>query len=142
MNGMGMDVSLILAATDLKLVKLIRGAMRAADAQAGAAGPIVPQRRFEPRPVVHPTPRFESRPVHEPTPRFEPRPVYQPTPRVEESAPPTDPGACRRDKTSKLLPPPWKQPAWQIPTQPSPIVKKIVMKPDIITKGTLLDFFI
>jgi hypothetical protein len=139
-------ISLLVAALDLKVVQLVRGAMAAADAQgiAGAAGAVVPtEPRFEPRQVVHPTPRYEPRPVIHPTPRYEPRPVVHSRPRVAElECPP----CCEGEKPPCVPPPclpPWMEPLpWPTPPERARVVKIVRRPPDIVHKGMLIDTFI
>lgn len=129
----------MLAAMDLKLVQLLRGAMNAGG--PGSRGLIHPTPRINPRPVHHPDPRIEPRKTITPTPRFEPRPVHHPEPRFEAyqciAPEPPPPSPC-----SKVLPPPWKQPIIDQPPEPRPIIKKVEFAPDIVSKGSLIDFFI
>jgi hypothetical protein len=138
------SVGLILASMDLKLVQLIRGAMRAADMAAGqgccgAAG------RCED--VVDPTPRFEPRVVYHPTPRYEPRPVIHPVVRREPVVLPPIPAPCPPELPHCGHMP--IEPVWK--TLPDPVrhdhmsattVKMHVVRPDIRHKGTLIDTFI
>ena len=141
------DVGLIVAALDLKLVRLVRGAMAPNPNGKPVAfiGPAPTNARFLPRPVVHPTPRFEPRPVIHPTPRFEPRLVIHPRPRVEPlpcaCEPPHEPEMPARSKSP--IEPPWKVLPWeQPPGQPAPKVKLAIYRPDVVSKGSLIDFFI
>ena len=142
------NVSLIVAELDLKLVQLVRGAMRAADAASGKAGglsacPIRPAAVFEPRPRLHPTPLIEPRPRIHPTPRFEPRPVIHPQVVIEDSLVVACDGQGKKDtKHPSPIQPPWAVLPWQTPSQPKPIIKRFISRTDIKTKGSLLDLFI
>jgi hypothetical protein len=145
-------VELLVAALDLKLVQLLRDAIRttaAAGGRGGAAsglgpapntgvGGVVPRKRVEPEPVIEPRKR-----IH-PTPRFEPRPVIYLTPRVVEPppavCPPAEPEKARIGKS--FLVPPWKVLPWEQPPSPPISIKVIRRKPDIVRKGTLIDCFI
>lgn len=101
--------------------------------------------RFEPREVIRPEPRFEPRPVVHPTPRFEPRPVVHPTPRLEPGEPLPPPCEPERTlETKSPIKPPWSQLPWMSPLQtaPSPKVKVVQKRPDMVHKGMLIDFFI
>jgi hypothetical protein len=142
------DVGVLVAALDLKLVRLLRGAMAG---QLNAFGPpgagVGPRgaRQFEPRHRIEPEPRFEPRKRIEPTPRFEPRPVIHPEPRVEQQPcqVPHEPEMPLR--TRSPLEPPWRVVPWKpsaAPAQSRPQVKLLIVQPDVITKGTLIDFFI
>src|SRR5438093_125762 len=108
--------SLIVASFDLKLVQLLRGAIRAADAASGRGAPIAfigpaptfAAGRLGSRRVLHPEPRFEPRPVIHPTPRFLPRPVIHLTPGFD---PASSAGSVLPEKPPHCgdgLPPPWK----------------------------------
>ena len=139
------NVSLIVAALDLNLVRLVRGAM--ADNPNGSPvsglGPAPNNDRFEPRRRVEPEPRFEPRPVVHPAPRFLPRPVIHPAPRVEPRPcePPHEPEMPVR--TRSPIEPPWKVLPWdQPPEPPEPRVKLAIYRPDVVSKGSLIDFFI
>jgi hypothetical protein len=139
--GVDAHIDLLVAAFDLKLVKLIRAAI--AENRGGARGPlgnvIQPQPRIEPRKVIEPTPRFEPRPVVHPTPRFLPRPVIAPRPVELPPAvlPPCDP---EKPRVAKLvLTPPWKVLPWENPPQTERSVKVIKRRPDIVRKGSLID---
>lgn len=137
-------ISAILATLDLKLVRGVRAALQddAALAAATSLGPIPnPQTlgrdRFEPEPIIEPrrritpTPYFEPRPVHHPEPRFEPN--------VELCPPctpaPDDPGGC------SPIEPPWKVRPWEQPVPIKREVKVVRVHPDIVHKGSLIDFF-
>jgi hypothetical protein len=140
------NVALLLAALDLKLVQLVRGAMRAADEAAGKElGALVREPEFQPRQVIHPEPRYEPRPVIHPEPRYEPRPVIHPAPRVVEPPPAVccPPGPEHKPRiTPSPFVPPWKVLPWENPPQPLLKVKVIKLKPDIVRKGSLIDCFI
>jgi hypothetical protein len=143
-------IELLVAALDLKLVRLLRDAIRTTAAAAGRGesvsglGPapnnLLARRRIEPEPVIEPRKR-----IH-PAPRFEPRTVIHLTPRVVDPppavCPPVEPEKCRIGKS--LLAPPWKVPPWQhpVPVNPAIVVKVIKRKPDIVSKGSLIDCFI
>lgn len=142
------NVSLVVAALDLHLVRLLRGAMRPADPSPGpgGAGGFGPAAVIEHRPRHHPDPLIEPRPRIRPTPRFEPRPVIHPAPRIEASLNDAA-GAAPRDSSPPCprgspLQPPWKVLPWeQVPTPP-PLLKINVVRPDIHHKGSLIDLFI
>ena len=137
--SVGPTVNLLLAAMDLKLVQLLRGAMNAGG--GGPGGLVGPTPRINPRPVHDPNPRIEPRKTITPTPHFEPRPVHRPEPKFEsyQCIPPEPPPTC---PSSKILPPPWKQPITDLPPEPRPVIKKVEFAPDIVSKGSLIDFFI
>jgi hypothetical protein len=140
------DVGLIVAALDLNLVRLLRGAMAPNPHGKPVAfiGPAPTSARLLTRPRIEPTPRFEPRPVVHPTPRFEPRPVIHPRPRVEPTPaicePPHDPEMPVRSKSP--IEPPWRVLPWETPPQPTPKVKLAIYRPDVVSKGSLIDFFI
>jgi len=129
------DVGLIVAALDLNLVRLVRGAMAPNPNGKAVAfiGPAPTNARFLSRPVVHPTPRFEPRPVIHPRPRVEPLPCA--------CEPPHEPEMPVRSKSP--IEPPWKVLPWEEPpAQPAPKVKLAIYRPDVVSKGSLIDFFI
>ena len=139
--SLGADVSLIVAGLDLKLVRLLRGAMAGQLSAFGlngvGAGPLG-TRHIEPRPRVEPEPRFEPRKVIHPQPGIEPGPCH--------------PAPCQAPHEAELplrtrspLEPPWRVVPWKPsapPAQPLPKVKLLIARPDVVTKGTLIDFFI
>ena len=141
-------IDLLVAALDLKLVRLLRDAIRTTAEAAGRGqsvsglGPapnnFLGRRRIEPTPVIEPRKRIE------PTPRIEPRTVIHLTPRVVEPpplvCPPAEPEKCRIGKSG--LVPPWKVLPWERPVEPAIIVKVIKRNPDIVRKGSLIDCFI
>ena len=142
-------VAAVVAALDLKLVRLLRGAMNAGG--TGAATPlgpapnpllsrqrpvVDPEPRFNPRPVIHPTPKFLPRPVHRPEPRF--------VPRVEEGKPPVVVVVVEppEGKTKCPIQAPWEIRPWEAPPEPTVEVKRVVRPPDVVhNKGTLIDLF-
>ena len=143
--GLETNVAAVVAALDLKLVRLVRRAMNATDAgRATPLGPapnpilqrrhIDPEPKFEPRPHIHPTPHFEPRPVHHPAPVFRPRAVLP-------SPPPYEPPPCDPCPKRHVIQPPWAVLAWEIPIQPPQPVKVHIVRPDTISKGSLIDFF-
>ena len=144
------SASLIVASFDLKLVQLLRGAIRAADAASGKGSPIAfigpaPTQivnRFESRQVVEPEPRFEPRPVIHPTPRFLPRPVIHLTPRFEPAPAAAPFGPEVPPRCGHGLSPPWRMPVWNMPIEPKVTIKRVVHLADVHNKGSLLDLFI
>ena len=143
------NASLIVAALDLQLVRLLRGAIRTADLSShhGDRGVFGPAAVIEPRPRHHPDPLIEPRIRIRPTPRFEPRPVLHPTPRLEASrndaacAAPPPPECPPPGSPSLPLQPPWKVLPWERVPSPPPIVKINFVRPDIHDKGSLIDLF-
>ena len=101
------NASLIVAASDLRVVRLVRGAIN-----ADPAGRPTPRLRFDGG-NANTGPRFEARPVVEPAPRFEPRPVVQPRPldRGEPAQAPKEPAELLPPPRFGPLPPPWLMPA-------------------------------
>lgn len=138
--------SLIVAASDLRVVQLLTSGMTAVNAgRGGVVGPLgnITGGQIRPRPQVHPTPHFNPRPVVDPTPRFEPRPVMHVQPRLVEKPVPTA-APIEPEKPCRLkspLDPPWKIHPCEIPPQPAPKVKLHILRPDIIHKGSLIDFY-
>ena len=101
--------ALAVASLDLGLVRLLRGAIRAADIESGAGrGVLVPEPVIEPRRHLTPEPEYLPRQKIHPTPLYEPRPIIHPTPRVVcEPCPPACPELP--PPSFNPLPPPWKQ---------------------------------
>jgi hypothetical protein len=137
------DVAALAVATlDLEVVRLVRGAIRAADIHgAKQAGVVVPEPDILPRRHLTPEPEYLPRQHIHPTPRYEPRPVIHPTPRIECEPPPP----CLPEvppPSLNPLPPPWKLAVWNIPIPPRPTLKVVLYKTDIPHKGSLLDVFI
>jgi hypothetical protein len=148
------NAALLVAALDLNLVQLLRGAMRAADIAVGrpqavselGPAPTPPPDRFDREPL------FEPRRVYHPEPRFAPRPADVATEAAagtnENTTPPSQVEVfCTCCVTAKPevespLAPPWRQPIWTTPISPAPRVKIVKIQPDIINKGSLIDFFI
>ena len=138
------SVSAIVAALDLQLVRGLRAALQD-DIQRGVhpLGPaptthLLARQRIEPEPVIEPrrhiepTPHFEPRPVHHPEPTFAPRDVLAPpscTPLPEDPG-----GKC-------AIEPPWKVRPWEQSVPIKREVKVVVVRPDIVSKGSLIDFF-
>lgn len=146
------QANLLVAALDLNLVRLLRGAMRAADAQGAAGGSAAggcgcgPAATYEPRPHVHPEPVIEPRPHLHPQLRIEPRPVLHPTPRVNTTLPIEQGGPVECIEVCKArspIEPPWKVLPWPVEGPRVTVkVKRIRPRTDIITKGSLIDCFI
>ncbi len=141
--GIGPQIAAVTAALDLSLVRLLRGAMAAADKQGGgplgtSAGGLQPG----PRPVAHPQPRIDPRPVIHPTPRIEPRLVYRPH-RIETPPPPAPvPVDCETPRITKSpIQPPWKVLPWDQLPPPKPPLKVHIQPPDVIRTGTIFDTF-
>lgn len=144
--GFETQAQLIVAAADLKLVRLLRQAMNPAAtgpvAGIGPAPTAVCRGVVEPRIRIEPEPRIEPRQVHHPDPRIEPRPVIHPAPRVVDPprAAPLEPEQPSR--LSCPIQPPWKVRVWDMPLPPTPRIKLVVQQPDIVSKGSLIDLFI
>ena len=147
------SVNLLVASLDLKLVRLLREAMRAADDRGGVDrnSLIGPAAMVEPRPQIRPEPVVEPRLHHHPEPVFEPRPVHRP---AEPSATPPTCGCPASAELPRAevklsgspIQPPWKVLPWQNPPaeRPRPVqkVKLVIGRPDICNKGGVIDFFI
>lgn len=142
--GVEAHIELLVATLDLKLVQLIRDAMRVADlAGAQAKDTLGPAATFEPRRHIHPEPYFEPRPHYHPTPVFEPREHICLRPRVEPCPPivlPCEPQVA--DCHRPVFQPPWKVMPWENPPQPALKVKVVKLKPDIVRTGSLIDCFL
>jgi hypothetical protein len=141
--GIEAHVELLVAALDLKLVQLIRDAMRVADiAGARELGVLEPAATFEPRRHFHPEPVIEPRRHFHPTPYFEPREHIHP--RAVVVPPPVIVLPCEPPAKhhEPVFQPPWKVMPWENPPQPAVKVKVIKLKPDIVRTGSLLDCFL
>lgn len=142
-----MDAGLIVALSDLKVVQLLTSGMSAVNgAGSGSVGPLgnINSRQIAPRRQVHPTPHFNPRPVVDPTPRFDPRPVIHVQPQLVEkpvpSPAPVEPEKACRFKSP--LDPPWKILPSEMPVEPAPKIKVNIVRPDIVNKGSLIDFYL
>lgn len=138
------QAALVVAASQLSVVRLLRNAIRIADISGGKFGPdnTITSDSFNSRRHIDPEPKYESRRVIHPEPRYERRPVIHPTPRVVECPPQMIPCEPQRSTHHDLpIQPPWKVLPWQIPLPPQPLVKVVFRRPDI-KKGTLIDLFI
>ena len=141
------SVSAIVAALDLQLVRGLRAALQ--DDIRHGVHPLGPaptsqflgRHRHEPEPVIeprrhiHPTPHFEPRPVHHPEPKFAPREALDPHACPPCPPLPEDPGG------TCAIQPPWKVRPWEQPVPIKREVKVVVVRPDIVSKGSLIDFF-
>ena len=146
--GLESSVSLVVAALDLNLVRLLRRAMNDGCAPCGPLHGVCRPARIEPRRRHEPEPVIESRKRIDPTPRFEPRRTIHPSPRVEPCAQPA-PAAPVEPATRPSCPvePPWKVLPWERGTDfppPRPVrkIKVFVTRPDSYCKGSVLDLFI
>ena len=143
--GVESHIELLVAALDLKLVQLLRDAIRTTEiAGAKTLGVLEPAATFEPRKRIHPTPYFEPRPHVHPTPYFEPREHIFPRAVVEPPPVVLPPCGCETPRQAKpiVFQPPWRMMPWENPPQPSVKVKVIKLKPDIVRTGSLLDCFL
>ena len=144
--SLALNASLIVATLDLQLVRLLRGAMKNADAASapvGSAG-LPAAATFEPRRVIHPEPRYDPRRVIHPTPRFEPRPVERSHKTCPDLNLPCS-ATCAPEPshiTKSPIEPPWKKLPWENPPTPARVIKLIVHRPDIASKGSMIDCFI
>jgi hypothetical protein len=147
-------ISLITATADLRVVSLLRDAIRTADLHSGKRLPIAEigpapntiERRFRVQPETEILPRKRI----EPMPRIEPRRVIRPADRFEPCGeklvpvPIPDPSCPCKPRFKSPIQPPWKVLPWQAPAavRPAPRIKVVVRPPDIVHKGSLIDFFI
>ena len=152
--GLESPVGLVVAALDLKLVRLVRAAMNGGLAPGG----IGPGRRIEPEPVFEPRRRIEPEPQFEPRPHVRPEPVFEPREKLRGGAPaldccdacacptPTEPTEKATHSPSPIEPP-WKVRPWEemrdaAVAPPVRKIKVIQVRPDIQCKGTVIDLFI
>ncbi|CAN5618541.1 hypothetical protein BH09PLA1_BH09PLA1_08990 [soil metagenome] len=144
---LGAQASLIVAASELSVIRLLRDAIRTADiaggkfggGPAGASNPLnavaLPRDRFEP------SPRIEPRQTIHPTPHFAPRLVFHERIDLDstsDTSSKTELAAV--DRTP--LPPPWRMPVWKMPLQPAPVIKIHIHRTDVHNKGSLIDLFL
>jgi hypothetical protein len=153
--GIEVHVAALVAALDLKVVSLLRDAIRTADIhgaiERGTLGPAAvyePRRHYQPEPVIEPRRHLHPQPV------VEPRQVHHLAALPSEStvpchcAPIIDMESRHHQELPPFMQPPWRVMPWQDsamhapPARPSPLIKVHAPRPDIISKGMLLDFFI
>jgi hypothetical protein len=144
--GLESNIALVVASLDLKLVQLLRDAIRTTDlagARATSGGNLPPTPEILPRRHITPEPFIENRRHIHPQPLYEPRPVIHPQPRCVEPPPPICPAPepIARQHKSPFVPP-WKVLPWQNPPQPALKIKVIKLRPDIVRKGSLIDCFL
>lgn len=146
------QASLIIAALGLNLVRLLRGAIQAADEQAAARAPttLTPAAIYEPREVIR------SQPIVVPAEHIYSRPIIEPRPAIaaENASIPAEststPGVgsehpCRHApdrQTPDPIQPPWAVLPWQEPPKQQVRVKVVRYRTDIVNKGSLIDSFI
>jgi hypothetical protein len=140
--GLSSNIALVVAALDLKLVKLLRDAIRTTDLSGAAEDSrLAPAATFEPRPHIHPAPLIEPRPRIHPMPKYEPRPVIHPQPRIEPVPVICLPVEAASHSKSPFVPP-WKVMPWENSPQPLLKIKLVKIRPDIVRKGSLIDCFL
>ena len=152
--GIESSVGLVVAALDLKLVRLVRAAMQngVGGGSAGGAGLVRPQPVVEPRRRIEPEPQFEPRPRVRPEPMFEPRAkLFGAVPSLgcRDACVPTTPTEPVEKATHSPSPiePPWKVRPWEemrdaAVAPPVRKIKVIQVRPDIQCKGSVIDLFI
>jgi hypothetical protein len=148
--GLDANVALLVAALDLKVVQLLRDAIRTTAAAAGegqsatplgpAPSDVQPRRRYEPEPYIEPRKRIEPTPYIEPRERITPQPRVELAP-VDYCCGPCEP-APRREAKPVVFQPPWRSMPVENSAQPATKVKVIKIRPDIVRKGSLIDCFI
>ena len=145
MSSPAVQAELVLALSDLKLVRLLRDAIAIADIQSGIdkSKPIQTVVEHEPARRLTRCDDYCHQP-HRTEVVYRDRPITRTT-RVVESKPveaPLPPSPSARCDAGFKIQPPWKVLPWQEPVQLSPKIKIIQYRPDIRHKGTLLDYFI
>jgi hypothetical protein len=143
----------VVAALDLKLVRLVRAAMAGGGGPAGGlvgkAGPepvIGPRKRHEPEPVIEPRKRIEPEPVIEPRKRLSGGGLRCDCPAALPPVAPTEP-VEKASRSTSPIEPPWKVLPWELPldvdrARPLRKIKVIQPRPDIHCKGSVIDLFI
>lgn len=148
--GLESSVNLIVATLDLQLVRLVRGAMRAADAAGDSSRLIHPAPSALPRDRHEPEPAIEPRLRHQPDPVIEPAPNLRAGERVwayEQCVSPVGPESAEQvARSTSPIEPPWKVLPWEDSPPPAPrvvrTVKVLISRPDIPSKGSVIDLFI
>ena len=150
--GLESSVGLVVAALDLKLVRLVRAAMQGGAGPAGGLGGTV-----HPAPVIEPRRRIEPDPVIEPRPHVRPEPEFTPRQRLgggglrcdcyQQSAPTSAEPVEKVSRSTSPIEPPWKVLPWELPldshrVRPLRKIKVIQPPPDMQCKGSLIDLFI
>jgi hypothetical protein len=141
--GLESNIALVVASLDLKLVQLLRQAIRVTDLSgAKENGSLTPSISILPRRHIEPTPLIEPRRHIHPQTTYEARTVIHPQPRVEPPPPicPAPEPCPHKDKSPFV--PPWKVMPWENPPQPALKVKLIKLRPDIVRTGSLIDCFL
>ncbi len=145
--GIELQTGVLVAALDLSLVRLLRGAIRTADIAGGKFSP--PDARVaaqQSRQIQNPERCIDARDVIRPADRYEPREVIHPAARFDNADCITtcpDPGAYRPcDPCLPQLLPPWRIPLDKIPLPARPIVKVHLHRVDVHNKGSLIDVFL
>lgn len=147
--GLESSVNLIVATLDLQLVRLVRGAMRGAD--EAAAG----MKLIEPAPVVEPRRRITPEPAIEPRLRHRPDAVIEPPEKIRsqdrvwaytQCVSPLPSPAEQVSRSTSPVEPPWKVLPWEDSPPPAPRIvrriKVVMARPDIQSKGSVIDLFI
>lgn len=136
------NIAAVVAALDLKLVRLIRAAM--ADGGPGCGLHHRPDPVIEPRFSITPEPDIAPRRTITPDLYIEPRPVARPDPTIEPT-PPLYAGPVASEpveRSNNPIEPPWAVLPWEQPipvtVDPPPRVKVVRVRPDI-AKGRLID---
>jgi hypothetical protein len=141
--GLESNIALVVASLDLKLVQLLRDAIRTTDlAGARERGRITPEVEILPRRHLVPTPLIEPRVHIHPQTLYEARPEIHPQPRVEPPPPICPPAEPVSHLTKSPFVPPWKVMPWENPPEPALKIKVIKLRPDIVRKGSLIDCFL
>jgi hypothetical protein len=151
-SDLATNASLIVAALDLQVVRLLRAAIRSADLQslADRQAPAATAARSAER-SSHRCCDFycDSRRYVCPKPVYAPRRVLHPTPRIDLHCAPR----LALDRHEKVAEPataatpspiqaPWKTLAWKDTPRVTMKVKMVQHRTDIINKGSLIDYFI
>jgi hypothetical protein len=137
------NIALLVAALDLQLVRLVRGAMAdGAPAESGIRA--VDRAEISPRFSIEPEPDIQPRRSISPEPEIEPRLVMHPDPAIERTptlyAGPTEPEHHRDDRNP--IQAPWEVLPWE---QPLPVVNEVHIvkvlryRPDRFRRGVLID---
>lgn len=141
--------TLAVSVLDLKLVQDVIGAIRAADAVTAAENnnPLTPLPTIESPRHIFPDPIYEHRRHIHPEPVYARRPIVHPAPYDQRPGRPRL--ALEPDRVHSAAPcnvspikPPLPALAARVPASSVVKMKRVVVRTDILSKGSLIDMFI
>lgn len=153
--ALGGIASLIIASSDLQVVRLLRDAIRTTELSGAArrATELGPLPSPDKPPHIHPTPVIEPRRHIHPTPVVEPRQHIHHSPRFDfalpdrlSPSPPLEAMASGQCHSKSPIEPPWRVVPWRHLDRPRPViikpVKIVIQRPDVSHVGAMIDTFI